>query len=576
MTDRDPFDQDELPGMMTAYSLNPDELRPRSKQLIVLWIAIAVLTVANLPLMLSIPLNANPVLYDVQARTALDGGVLYRDVVEPNLPGIVWVHMFVRSLFGWSGIALKAFDLAVVGGIIAILLRLAVLSSDRSQTRLRTAWGLLFLLWFYFSTPESVHCERDIWQMLPALGAMSLRFRQHRDAATEQNSNQVALLAFLEGVLWGAAFWLKPFVAIPATLMLVASHFLRKNGRVSLIDLTGMVCGGLTIGIVGIAWLRNTGAWPYLWDLTLNWNPDYFDSGREGWTIQRYYSIYHVFTPWGLVHLIALPVAGKALWNLFHCQAPSTQTKYRALLSAAYLGWLFQAHFLQRLFHYVHVPIIFLGIAITLSITIEAIEHRRFVRMMTMAFITVTLVVSPATRPRRLCWWGECVRHGSTAATRDALQLMPLPDWRQLQPVIEFLEQQDLRDGDLTAYNVFIVNLYDELDVMPSTRYILPDIHIKVFTRHADEIRTTLRNARHRYVVSSLIEDHIPPELVDEFSPDQPPELPVGFPAKLRDEFPYNQKLVLRSGQYVVHEVVAANHSTRSHSLSAQVADQRR
>ena len=72
------------------------------------------LLVSQVPNFLQLTLTPDAVLYDVQARCLLEGGVLYRDVLEPNLPGIVWVHAVVRSVAGWSAEVLRSFDLCVV------------------------------------------------------------------------------------------------------------------------------------------------------------------------------------------------------------------------------------------------------------------------------------------------------------------------------------------------------------------------------------------------------------------------------------------------------------------------------
>ena len=60
------------------------------------------------PLFLCAPLGPDPVMYDLQARVVDDGGVLYRDILEPNLPGAVWIHSVVRHIAGWSSEALRA------------------------------------------------------------------------------------------------------------------------------------------------------------------------------------------------------------------------------------------------------------------------------------------------------------------------------------------------------------------------------------------------------------------------------------------------------------------------------------
>ena len=62
-------------------------------------------------------------MYDLVARRVMNGDVHYRDTLETNFPGIVWLHMAVRSLFGWRSEALRAVDISVVIGCAWLLTR---------------------------------------------------------------------------------------------------------------------------------------------------------------------------------------------------------------------------------------------------------------------------------------------------------------------------------------------------------------------------------------------------------------------------------------------------------------------
>ena len=79
-----------------------------------IWILTLVLVGSQVPIFVQQTLTPDTVLYDLQARCLLNGGVLYRDILEPNLPGIVWIHAIVRSFIGWLSMALLVFDLFVV------------------------------------------------------------------------------------------------------------------------------------------------------------------------------------------------------------------------------------------------------------------------------------------------------------------------------------------------------------------------------------------------------------------------------------------------------------------------------
>src|SRR3954471_18319441 len=102
--------------------------------------------VGGLPLFLRMPPWADLTLYDVAARNLLTGGVLYRDVFDTNLPGFVWALAAVRAVFGWSYEAVRAVDLLVVAGIVALLDRLGARAGASRSAR---AWAAAGVAAFY-------------------------------------------------------------------------------------------------------------------------------------------------------------------------------------------------------------------------------------------------------------------------------------------------------------------------------------------------------------------------------------------------------------------------------------------
>src|SRR6188474_3156780 len=85
---------------------------------------VAMAIVVHGPLFVRSPLGPDPVMYDLQAQLVRDGGVLYRDMLEPNLPGAVWMHLAVRSVGGRSSEALRLFDLMWFGAAALLATRL--------------------------------------------------------------------------------------------------------------------------------------------------------------------------------------------------------------------------------------------------------------------------------------------------------------------------------------------------------------------------------------------------------------------------------------------------------------------
>jgi len=533
------------------------------------WAIVGVLVLVNVPLMLCMPLPADAVLYDLQAKTALTGGVLYRDIVEPNLPGIVWCHMGIRSLFGWSEAALKWVDLAIVAGIVTLLVQL--IRRDRASHMVLAAFAFV-VIGFYCSTPEWVHCQRDIWLMLPALAAFTLRLR--RIDSSQTAAKWSVGLAVAEGLLWGCAFWIKPYVAVPAATAVLMSLLLQRSAGRTWTSLAAQVAavvtGGALAGVAGSLWLMAAGVWPHFWEQMLEWNPVYFANGRDRWTVSQYLSLSRDLAPWCLVHVVALPVAIAVVWRglkdrqLFPLPAESDANGERSLvlksrgavmLAGLYLGWMFQAHFLQHPFHYCHTPTVMLAAALLAMTWPFTVASRRIASLAFAGAMAVAVLTAPCFDPNRLAWWPDCVTRGAAPDVKCALHHRNLPNWVELQPVVDFLKAQDLKDGELTAYNVFLVHLYPEVGVRPSTRYVFLDVLMQVFHAQSDAIYDSLANSPQRFVVCSLLENGMSPGDIAAAGPGVHQSLPPGFPAERAGEFPYCLPLVFRSGQYVVYRV---------------------
>lgn len=521
------------------------------------------LLLVSAPLLMCMPLTADPALYDLQAKTVLSGGVLYRDIVEPNLPGIVWLHLAIRGMFGWSEYALKGVDLAVVLGITFLLSRW--FAGSRNQQWLTA----LFVFWFYAGTSEWCHCQRDTWLFLPALIALYLRWHQiNRIEQQSCSANTLFAWGVLEGIVWACGFWIKPFIAFPALAAMAVGWQRGTKTKSHLQDLSGILVGGLLIGSAGISWLIASGTWAHFWEMAIEWNPTYFEVGRERWTWDRLFRQQLRYYPFSLAHLTAIPLACWFLWNNQRTDRP--QFLQERMLSAVYLGWLFQTFYFQHLFDYIHVPELMLAITLTVygcqkfllqleqvqSVSIEARFHATPCGFV-LASLTILVCVffSPATRISRVQHWADCLQQGSTPEIKTALQHFPLPHWVELEPALEFLRRQNLKDGELTVHNVYLVHAYAALQLKPSSRFVYLDVLTRVFREHQPEIVTSLDQSGHRYILSSLLENGMTLEDSREVDPQTPHALPPTFPEEHRGEFPYQHPVVFRSGQYVVHRV---------------------
>ncbi len=541
------------------------------------------LMIQSLPLMLCMPLTADAVLYDLQAKTAFQGGVLYRDIVEPNLPGIVWLHMLIRSLFGWSTTALRLVDLGIVAGIVLLLVfwHRSGRAKAGKQTCNESIFLALMLFWFYFGTSEWCHCQRDIWMLLPALAALYLRRNQiTRLSSPDCSKRNIFQWGILEGVIWAVGFWLKPFIAIPAIVVLILglivigkekSFRLKKTRSLILFDLLAVLAGGLLIGLLGIGWLVQSGTWPHFLEMMLEWNPTYFEVGSDRWTWDRLVREQLRFMPFSLFHLLAIPLS---LFQIAKMLSPAHTIKQkelsRLLLCGLYSGWLIQSFTMQHLFDYVHVPEVFLAITIVIRyarIPLESVAAPSAIKgtnssannvSIVAAFVLMmlALITNPATSWKRTSYWKTCLIRGSTPEVKNAVQHFALPNWVELQPALDFLRERNLRDQELTVHNVHLVHAYRELGLKPSTRFVYLDVLTRIFHReHAEEIVNELDRSGHRYVLSGLIENGMLPQNVQSEGSRLSFTLPEKFPREHLSEFPYHFPVVFRSGQYVVHRV---------------------
>jgi hypothetical protein len=336
---------------------------------------------------------------------------------------------------------------------------------------------------------------------------------------------------------------MKPFVLFPGMACLLASLALtgRRNRRVAAlmaVDMAGVLAGGVVVGILSIAWLRLSGNWPAFLASTLgSSNSEYFQRSHS-WAV-RITMIVYVLWPWCLIHLLALPVAvavlARGLQNRHADSAP------QCLLATCYLGWFAQANFVQQQFDYHLVPPLLLAITL-LAGESELLAYRAARWVMIPAFLVWMLAVHPFLRSDRMELWARCWREGSSAEMRDRLTLSPYyvaPTWVDLQTVAQFLRSQGVRDRELTCFCDHTMWLYANLDLKPSTRYLLPQTCLHFLKNQRPRILGQIQSSPEVYLVTDCKNL--------EGQPDED--------YQVADVFPYNQPVVFRSGRYAVHRV---------------------
>jgi hypothetical protein len=526
------------------------------------WLALLLLLPLGLPLFLCMPLWADATLYDLAARNLLQGGIAYRDIFDTNLPGMVWLHAGIRALFGWRSEGLRAVDLLIVCGIAGLLVAwLGRLGLSRPAR----AWTLFALFVYYFSLSEWSHCQRDTWMLLPALAALHLRCRQFSDLAeNEVPLGRLAGRAAIEGMLWGLAFWIKPFVAVPALACWFAGTLLlrpKATTRLLIVDGASLLAGGLLVGATGTIWLCCSGTWPYFWDVMVHWDRDYYGHGPS--LLARTRLLYRALRPWGWLHLLALPLAARTLRRA-RTDFAGPQAASPVLLAVFYVSWLVQAAYMQKPYDYVLAGIV------PLAMTLLAGQGRGLVRPVLgwaalAAFSTVVALGHPLLRPDRLVLWERCWREGSTPELRDRLKLAAAPDtpdWCDLARVAAELRRLGVGDYELTCFHNSPHPLYLDLGIHPSTPFLHFGTLLHYFPGRREEIRRILAASRQRYVVSDvrhagLTEPEraalLPRLMTAERTASG--SIPISFPNRLHDVFPWSEPVIYCTGRYLIHEV---------------------
>lgn len=494
-----------------------------------------------LPLFLCMPLWSDVTFFDIGARTILDGGVLHRDVFYHSLPGKIWLHLVIRSLVGWSSVALRIIDFLIISAVIYWLVSLV----QKDWSNSRRLWIALAMYFFYFSVSEDGHAQPDAWMLLPALVALSLRQRQvGRVIHSSAGFMRLFPGSFLEGACWAAAFWIKPHVAVPALACWLAGTWqtirVRKFGPAAL-DALGILVGGLVVSGLGIGVMMRTGEWPYFLE-TMKWNQDYFSDEDFLWRIGK--MVIHL-QPWGLLSLTAVPVAVVALATVWKAPVGDCRSQDRALLAAFYLGWFMQANFLQKQYAYHMVPQVFLALTL--------LAGQRWPLAMcwlggeaAALFFLLALVWHPLLQPHRLAVWARCWREGSSPAIRDCLTLNTGPvatSWGELEQIEDYLKGRQVKEKDVMLFSLSTIPLYLPMNLQPPSRFVLPWGALKNFPTRISDIRKELRECPQKFVVIDMRDLGYSQE-----------DAVKAMPSK-SGVFPWTDPEVFRTGRYLVNQV---------------------
>ncbi len=495
----------------------------------------AVALIVGVPLFLRSPPWCDITLYQLAGRNLLQGGVHYRDLFDTNLPGFVWAMTALHALFGASVVAVRAADLLVVFGVVALIDRLSKWAGATPAAR---SWTLASVALFYPFTVEMSHAQRDTWMALPGLAAVVLRLRRITGSATrepgptaEAAPRSVWARSFCEGLLWGAGVWMKPHIVLIALVVwvltvrrLAGEH--PRPWRAAGADLLGNLLGGLAAAVPGLVWLVLSGAWDPFLDVFLNWNPGYMKLAKREFDMRVDQELFW-FPPWSLWVVLTFPLAlasvvdaspwssrqaarfpqragplGYWLPRLLWDKSAGADARFvRGIFAALYLVWVMQAFFVQRGLEYVHIPEVLLMIGfwaahrwawaplIILWLTVTSIagiladtdpEIRGLLERVPEVDRLRYLPRHPITNWERLQLWPACWRPSGSAAEGyalwDKLRLHPPHEasigWEELAEAGEFLRSVGARDGEVIGWFDSPHAIYLILDLKPGFRFM--------------------------------------------------------------------------------------------------------
>ncbi len=531
------------------------EERPNSDSAgLAIFVLAAILIVAT-PVFIRTPLTTDAIYYDLQARHLVEGGQLYEDMFEPNLPGVVWLHVAVRSIAGDSWEALRVFDLLMFSATVFIAVRWLVPRETTKRARYYLAAACYL---FYFSQTTWCHCQRDVWMLVPVLGAVAMRLWQvERIRDDDASVSMIFGLAVLEGMVWGAGVWLKPHVVLMAGAVWLLGAIATRRWQRTAVDAGGLLIGGLVVGGAGIAWMVTNGCWPAFWDTMTHWNPEYATHGQEHKTLFRYIQMAYFMAPWLWLHMLALPIAIMHVGRHFGSD-PNTADARKAMLAGCYLAWTVQAFVLQHLFHYVHVGPIILGVLVILSSLPNPLTSP--VRLCLVGFAAFALLCSPLLRMERLAVWWPCIKAPVSLDMAD--QLSGKTADRQLgdiAKVAEFLVDHQIGRQDVWCYNSELVALYDRLKLTPPTRYVYTLELLVFMPSRRQEIWQAHREKPIRYLVANLKVSMLTPKQIEQLK-DTARSLQTRADFDNNEEplpFPWNAPVVYTAGNYYVFDLDA-------------------
>jgi hypothetical protein len=467
----------------------------------------------------------------------------------------------------------------------------------------------------YPYTVEMAHAQRDTWMALPGLAAVVLRVRRTiggENLVGERSAGIYFKRSLLEGLLWGAAVWVKPHIVLMASAFwaltarrLVSDH--PRPWRALGADLLGNLIGGLIVGLAGIGWLVGSGAWRPFLDVFTNWNPNYLQMAWNELDDRMKLQL-NWYPPWSLWLIPTIPLALLSLLDaapwasrpsaqsatqggpigrwlpgwLWDKQASADARFVRGVMGGLYLVWAGQAFFIQRGYQYVHMTetLLMLGIwashrwAWSALVIVWALvtsgwwiiaegnpDMKHHLETMEEQTRTQYIYRHPITNMDRVALWPTCWRTDLTDAQRyalwDKLRLHPLHEavisWEELAEVAEFLRSQGVTDGEVIAWFDSPHAIYLMMDLEPGIRFMHVFTAMSIGADGRQKVMGELETkTRARFAINDL--EWVSLGYTGEERrarlgpPRNPPQELLPMYSPYQTDFPFNQPTVFRSG----------------------------
>ena len=539
----------DKPSSTDAPEGTPADPFPAGLSMLLLaWLGVAV------PIFLRMPLTNDAELFDLHARMLASGKVLYQDILEPNLPGVIWIHSVVRAVAGQSSEALRGFDLLVFGGLMAMSYRWL---RNSGISRSGGTATVLSASVFYLSGSEWIHCQRDTWMLAVAMLAATLRCYSLSNREN-QSTPQIGLISTIEGLIWGIGIWLKPYTILVTIAVWVVT--VRRNGslRLAAIDSVGILTGGLLAGLAGIGWMAGTGCLTAFLEQSREWNPHYFTARSAQWTLDRFIPMAIRFLPWMLLHPIAVLVSFSRMKFVLanrgsEFRAADDASLRSNMLAAIYLAWCVHMFLLQHLFDYVHAPGVLLAILVAAD-WLARWKHPGAARFFACSFAVSAVLLCPYLDTERIDNWKPAIAGKPTTELRDQFACFENPNRADMEAVAEFLKSKGASDGDVICFNSDLVSLYRRLNFMPPTKFIYVHEIAVYVPSAANTILQTVLQSGHRYVVTDMLTSGTVAEGFRSATREGNQHAPVHL-ENSAGVYPWGQPVVFRAGWYLVHEI---------------------